>query len=535
MRFEKFIKATPFVLFFLFVTVPMLSLPRDMWDGTIIEYASLIDDFSGLKTYFFESTWFLQYPLSLAIIEISQILNMSYKNLNALVVLLFMFIFLRETLFLAEHQIKLSKPASYFALALVATFGTWGVLLSSIMTFHLACMAIGLLSVRTIHTKTLSSTLLGLTALLISLSLQSLSAFLPVLSYIYDLSERSQVRQLWFSKPSKQTTLIFGTCIAFYLVIRLFYPPSGLYENYNNLVIGSFEGLAKAAFSSLALGTFLIPIFLIVACLSLLAIVVDNKTINPTNEVNSYNPKWVVWLLILFCAGLFPYAAVGKYTALWAIGDWSSRQAFLLVLPTCLFTALCLQILYDKFSAGLLRTCILTGGAVIFLFHLMLLTIDIEHKSNRQIFVTQLENIMRANEDRLSPGLLEIVGSNLPTPTFRTYEANFLMYSATGKANWFVRVGNNEDENFTISCSLKENQNLNIYNYEPEHANNHTVVEINASGFRGRLKSSWLWRGLTHSVFLVRNLLGINPPGVIELIRIYSKPVVQGLQVENCN
>jgi len=519
MRFEKFFKAAPFVLFFLFVTVPMLSLPRDMWDGTVIEYASLIDDFSGLRSYFFESAWFLQYPMSLAIIEISQILNMSYKNLNALVVLLFMFIFLRETLFLAEHQIKLSKPASYFALALVATFGTWGVLLSSIMTLHLACMAIGLVSVRTIHTKTLGSTLLGVTALLISLSLHSLLVFLPVLSYTYDLSERSQVRQLWLARPSKQTALIFGICIVFYLVSRQFYPPSGLYENYNNLVIGSIEDLAKVAYFSLAMGTFLIPIFLIVACISLLAIAVDNKTINPTNKVSSCNPKRIAWLLILFCAGLFPYAAVGKYSTLWGIGDWSSRQAFLLVLPTCLFTALCLQSLYDKFSAGLLvRRCILTGGVVIFLFHLMLLTINVTHKSNRQIFVTQLEGIMRANEDRLNPGLLQIVGSNLPAPQFRPYETNFLMYSATGKANWWTRVGNNEDGNFTIPCHLKENQDYQIkyaYNYEPEHANNHTVVEINASGFKGRLN-------------LVRNLLGINPPGVIELVRIYSRPVVGG-------
>jgi hypothetical protein len=525
MRFEIFFKAIPFVLFFLFVTAPMLSLPRDMWDGTIIEYASLIENFSGLKSYFIESTWFLQYPLSLAIIEISQFLNISYKNLNALVVLLSMFIFLRETLFLAEYQIKLSKPASYFALALVATFGTWGVLLSSIMTLHFACIAIGLLSIRIIHKKTLSSTLLGLTALLISLSLQSLVAFLPVLSYIYDLSERSQVRQLWFTKPSKQTVLIFVTCVAFLLVIRQFYPPSGLYENYNNLEIGSLEGLAKVAFSSLAMGTFLIPIFLIVACISLLAALVENKSINLTNEVNSYNPKWVAWLLILFCAGFFPYAAVGKYSVLWGIGDWSSRQAFLLVLPTCLLTALCFQSLYDKFSTRLLRTCILTGGAVIFLFHLMLLIIDIEHKSNRQIFVTELENIMRANEDRLSPGLLQIVGNNLATPQFRPYEANFLMYSATGKANWWTRVGDKEDENFSIPCYLKENQDYQIkyvYNYEPEHANNHTVVEIKASGFRGRLN-------------LVGNLLGVNPPSVIELIRIYSKPVVQDLQVENCN
>lgn len=524
MRFEFFLKAIPLVLFFLFVTIPMLYLPRDMWDGTIIEYASLIYDFSGLKSYFSESNWFLQYPLSLAIIEISQILKISYKNLNALVVLIIMIVFLRETLFFAERQIKLSKLNSYFALALVVTFSTWGVLLSSIMTVHFLCMAIGLLSVRIIHKKTLILTLLGYTALVISLNLQSLLVFLPVLSYIYDLSERSEVKQSWFVKPSKETIFIFGTCIVLYLVIQLFYPPSGLYENYNSISISSFDSLTKVAFSSIAMVTFLLPILLTVTGINLLAVMVKKK-IKPINGLNSYNAKRVTWLLILFCSGLFPYAVVGKYSTLWGIGDWSSRQAFLIVLPTCLLTILCLQCLYDKFSAGLVRKCIHIGGAVIFLFHLTLLTIDIKHKSNRQIFVTQLENIMQANEVKLKPGLLEIIGIDLPTPPFRPYEANFLMYSATGKANWWARVGKNEDKNFTIPCYLKESKDYQIkyvYNYEPEHANNHTVVEIKASGYRGRLN-------------LVRNLMGISSPGEVELIRIYTKSVEQGLRVESCN
>lgn len=525
MRFELVLKLIPFVLFFLFVTIPMLYLPRDMWDGTIIEYASLKYDFSGLKSYFMESNWFLQYPLSVAIIEISKILDMSYKNLNALVVFILMLIFLRETLLLAERQFRLSKLNSYFTIALVATFSTWGVLLSSIMTLHLACMAIGLLSVRMIHNKNLMPTSIGLIALVISLNLQSLLVFLPVLSFIYDLSERNQVRHSWLVKPTKQTVLIFFTCVIYFTVIRLFFPPTGLYENYNSIDISNFDELTKVAFSSLAMITFLLPIFLIVVCIYILSFIVEKKTIKSINKENIPTAKQIAWLLLLFCSGLFPYAAVGKFSTLWGIGDWGSRQAFLIVLPTCLFTVLCLQSLYNKFSSGLIKRCVLIGAAVIFLFHMMLLTIDIKHKSNRQMFVTQLEDLIQANEEKLRPGILEIIGVNLPTPQFRPYEANFLMYSATGKANWWTRIGKDEDKNFTIPCYLKEIKNYQIkfiYNYDLKHENNHTVFEIKASGFRGRLN-------------LVQSLLGINSPGEIDLIRIYTKPVEQDLQGKNCN
>lgn len=524
MRLEKIINVTPFGIFFLFVTIPMLSLYGDMWDGTIIEYASFIGDFSGLKAYFFESGWLLQYPLSIAIIEISQFLNISYKNTNALVVLAMMFVFLRETLWLAEHKIKLSKPAAYFATALLSTFSTWGVLLSSIMTLHFACMAIGLLSVRLIHNKAITSKLIGFAALPISLSLQSQLVFLPVLSYIYDLSERNRVGQSFFAYPSKQTALIFGICILFYSVIQSFYPPHGLYENYNNLVIENLDGLAIAIGSSIAMVTFLIPIFLVVGCISLLALMVNDKVTTPRKEHVSHNPNWFVWLLVLFFAGLFPYAAVGKSSMLLGIGDWSSRQAFLLALPTCLFTAFCLQHLYEKFSTKLIRNCVLICGALIFLLHSMLLITDVGHKSNRQIFDSQLEKIIRDNEDKLPPGLIEIVGSNIPNPTIRVFELNLLMYRATGKAVWWTRVGSKLDKSFSIPCHIRLNRDYQlkyIFNYKPEYLT-HSVIEIKTSGFRGLLN-------------VIRNLLGINPPGSVELMRIHSKSEEITLNNESCN
>ena len=65
MKAKLFLGSAPVLLFLLLVTAPMLMMSRDMWGGTIIEYASVVNNYSGLKAYFSESTWFLQYPLTM--------------------------------------------------------------------------------------------------------------------------------------------------------------------------------------------------------------------------------------------------------------------------------------------------------------------------------------------------------------------------------------------------------------------------------------------------------------------------------------
>ena len=153
MQSNKFLKFLPIVLFFITVTIPMLSLQKDMWDGVIIEYASLIKNFSGLKIWFTEGTWFLQYPLSLFLIKVSEIINISYKNINSIFTFLLMAIYLREIFLFANNKLNLQVNSSLLILFSIVTFSTWGSLLSSVMTFHFFCMVLGIYSIRMIHSK----------------------------------------------------------------------------------------------------------------------------------------------------------------------------------------------------------------------------------------------------------------------------------------------------------------------------------------------------------------------------------------------
>jgi hypothetical protein len=144
---------------------------------------------------------------------------------------------------------------------------------------------------------------------------------------------------------------------------------------------------------------------------------------------------------------------------------------------------------------------------------------------NRQVFVSHLEQLIQDNESKLKPGRLEIVGSNIPKPELRGYETNFLMYSATGKAEWWTRLGSDADAKFTIPCYIKQRGDYQIkyvYDHKTAHLDNHTIVEINTNGFRG-------------PVNVIRNVLGISPPGVIEVIRIYSKSQEFNQEADDCN
>ena len=78
----NYLEITPYFLCTVFVLYPILNLSQDLWDGSIIEYASMLNNFLGLETYFFETNWLLQYGLSIFVINLSNLLDFTYKNTN---------------------------------------------------------------------------------------------------------------------------------------------------------------------------------------------------------------------------------------------------------------------------------------------------------------------------------------------------------------------------------------------------------------------------------------------------------------------
>ena len=149
-----------------------------------------------------------------------------------------------------------------------------------------------------------------------------------------------------------------------------------------------------------------------------------------------------------------------------------------------------MQILYDKILTRSLKFIFVLGGALVFLVNFVILISGVAYNTNRQIFVSKLEGVLRENLAIIKPGIFQIIGDNMPGPVFASYETNFLMYKITGKADWWIRAATLLDEEFTVPDYLQQNskyQKKFIYNFNSAHLSNHTIMNIKVENFKGIL------------------------------------------------
>jgi hypothetical protein len=488
------IKLLPSILIFiLLITIPMLKLNTDMWDGTSISYANDINNYKGIYIYFFESNWFLQYPLSLGIIKLSHLFNLEYKDFNAIFVLIVMIIILNETKKFAIKIFNFNNHEIYLLLNVLITFPVWGVLLSSIMTFHLLCMCLGLIAVRMIHSDKTMLKILGFILLLISFNYQSLLLFLPVLSSFYDQNNSSKKSNIFISI---NTVWMFILAIFFYITFSIFFPPNGTYKNYNSISLFSLTGIKYAIFSIIGYGTYFLPLLLIIIFLFFFVKYLPTYFVRNTSKFN-LDPKLFL-LLFLIMASIMPYIAVGKNSFIWDVKDWNSRQAFPLAFPFAFLSIYVLKftskyyVFKYKKIANFLVFVLLT-------INFSFLLVGVVEKINRDIFFTRLQNQIRINKKFLPPGgIVQIVCNEIPKPFARNYEVNYLMYKATTKANWWSRIDKQVDTNFNIPINIINNinyQNEYVYIHDSQNIHYNTLIYVtvlNYDGFKNALNNIFI-------------------------------------------
>uniref|UniRef100_UPI004048192E hypothetical protein n=1 Tax=Algoriphagus sp. TaxID=1872435 RepID=UPI004048192E len=463
------------LVFFSMITLPMLSISIDMWDGVSISFASDIGKNEGIFVYFMESNWLLQYPLSIIIIYLSKLIFISYKNLNAIFVLLFMFFFLYETLIFSKRVLKFDNLKLVFTTCLIATFPVWSVLLSSIMTFHLFCIALGFFSIRLIHSDSLKNRLIAIPFLIVSLNFQSLLVFLPILSLFYDFQNESRIGSNFFKIISYKTYLVFSVVFPVFLLLNVIYPPSGLYYNYNNSSSFLELGIKELVLNFSFYLTFFIPLFFIF---------IFNKI-----YFDVKNSKFIL-LILLSLAALFPYIVVGKSTAIWQVVDWNSRQGILLAFPFSIFIVYSLSFIKDfNFKYLLKMNMVLIIFFTIFFYHSLILLIGVSYKINRQIYIDKLTRIL--SEVQIPEGgLVQIIDRNQPKPILRVNESNYILYRAKNNPAYWTKLSSNFDPEFILPHYIKENSNYQLkycFVNSNKHYNSHSIIYINSRGFVGVL------------------------------------------------
>jgi hypothetical protein len=436
-------KILSYLFLFLLVLAPILSSQSDFWDGVIIEYSSIIKNYTGIYNWATESTWFLQYWLSLAIILGSDLLNISYLNLNFLLVTLMFCILLRELMILANLA-KINGFWLFFCSLIFISFPIWHNFLSSVLTFHLFCYSLGVLSIRLIHSNMRIMNSVGWFLLIPCITFQSLIIFLPCLSIIHDFFIYLNNKTSSKNFISKKTIFVFLIGFIVLFLIRNYLSPSGIYQNYYSFILNDFNNWKLILNIILGIFSFFIPLIVII----FLLIFFNLKQLKAKSNIKKFTRSseyiiQVLLIILLICSAFLPYLAAGKFVYLASVFDWNGRHAILLSLPISLLsTVLCKEFVKQEKQKIFLFSIIFVNSA-------FLATGFIE-KLNRQHFEKYLSQAIIEKKDKISSGLIQIIGDDIPGPVFRNFEANFLLYKIYGKSNKWSRISSEIDKSFKL-------------------------------------------------------------------------------------
>jgi len=87
-----------------------------------------------------------------------------------------------------------------------------------------------------------------------------------------------------------------------------------------------------------------------------------------------------------------------------------------------------------------------------------------------------------------SPGLLQIIGNGIPDPQYSWYEANFILFKAMGRADWWVRIDSRVDLSWTVPRQILERDAYRtkyVLSTEMHPLVSHTIFRIDARNFIG--------------------------------------------------
>ena len=458
----------------------------DMWDGTIISYAAKTGDFEGIKHWFFDSNYQIQYFLIRLEAGIAEFLGISFHVFNILIILFALWVVISQTKVLAREIFGLSREFSIFAACLVTVMPVWNTLVSSVLTYHVLALGFGLFGFKLLLDKSKTVNVCGLLFCGFSFQLNSMLVFLPSLALMAFLT-RAETENKKIRLQHTGILLVSGTL--YFILIRIFHPPTGEYVGYNGFINPfNLDGFTTSLINIKAFLTFLvIPILVLLMFAPL--IISRNKSQLKNRIFSIAQNKGNHMLIALMIFSVFPYLAVGKCASIRDFTDWSGRQGFTLVVPLAIFTASMLETFFSSKDTAVVTTdkwLVFTAFFSLIIISSILM-LGLATKINRQDFELDLRSELTKMVAEPAPGTLQIIGDGIPGPFFREYESNFLLFETYGKIVWWSRISNNYDESFKIPALISKSVPASTSLFEKSPLNCRTSIRIDAVGYVGSL------------------------------------------------
>jgi hypothetical protein len=472
-----------FSIAFISIIRPLFQSSHDMWDGASIAYGTTINDLTGIHNWFYESALYGQFWEIFALQSISSSFGIKYLLVSNVFISVIFLLLLHECFLLAKNYLLLPKFWSVIVVLLIASSPLWQLLMSSVLSFYLMCITVAMVGVRLSHNQNSILRLVGLLLLIISFYYKAILVFGPVLSYLYDTSKNPKHAKIVF--PSVTTLKIFFCGVAFFVILKLFFPQTGQYLFYNSIPL--MFAIKSFSVAILQFSTFLIlpSLILFISVVGSFLFLPSRLNISKLGRTDNFK-RVLIALILLLIASALPFAVVDRHAHFWQIFSWSGRHGFVVIVALGLFVGYLLYCVTEMFQIKETHARIVGGvsAAILIIIHLVGSSMGVEQKLSRQAFERDLILKLVPHKDKLLPGRLQIVGTGIPSPGFGTYDSNYLAYRAFGQSLWYTRIADTKMDNFNIPDFLKFPPYQIKQIYTPSNLNCSNIFKIAAHGYQ---------------------------------------------------
>jgi hypothetical protein len=449
----------------------MVLHPRDMWDGTIVSYASMTKDFQGIQRLTSDTNLHTVYYLFRAEFFLAELFHIRFILVDRFVVgiaLLIICICLKKFI---EERCLLEQKWSSLSLVIFLTFPIWHILTSSTPTFYMVFTSMGMVGVFLFYKQTPSAIFLGAILMVMSFEMNSLIMFVPVLVAIFEITE---IRSKKFARRLARPFSICLIAIVYWFVTHEISRPMGQYVGYNKLInpfsIAGWKviGAGISTYSSF----FVLPMIAILILVSILILI---RTTSEVKHLISIDIRHSFVLMVpLFLASVIPYVLVSKSTGIDDF-DWLGRHAILLSIPFSIGMTFLAFTISNSVEHVILRKVLYCFTFVALVFPQGFVLVNgFNAKYERQVIDAQLTTVLKKLS--IPPGLVEIVGLPLLIPEHRVYESNFIFWEAFGSAKWWTRIAPEPDSTFSIPTWTSESSYQAMYISQPPQTVCRTVI-----------------------------------------------------------
>ena len=331
---------------------------------------------------------------------------------------------------------RTEKKWCNLAALFTAIFPVWHVLVDFDISTYLISIYFLFFGYRNfVHKKKLNN-IIGLTFIVLSFNVESNLCFVIGLAIIHLLINLNKLNNLPYLSFSK-LTFIIAVSFGYYFIRGKYFPPFGVYENYNSVSLELFDSNiwdVKIIKNILNYSTYLFLYLWIPVIFYMHLLFMNNKYFLKKKLNFEYINNYFL-LIILSGFAIFPYLLLNKSSSILYLSDYYQRHAFLLASIFGLFFSLMFRDL-SKINC-LPKKINLNFYITIFIcFNLLLLNYGSYRKTESHLFQKNLIHELKTFGS-IPIGNVELISKNIPAD-LRTYELSYLFYKAYNIAGWWV-------------------------------------------------------------------------------------------------